>query len=99
MRPLVQEIARQVAAEVLARVNQERPQSDAGGAKPATPGTPAGGVAPVLLRLDEAARFLAMSPRKLKYLTSRGLIPAVRNGRWVRYHVVDLTAWLEAAKQ
>lgn len=53
---------------------------------------------PQLLRPSDAARVLAISPRKLWELTNRGELPAVRIGRAVRYDPCDLTAWIETAK-
>ncbi len=54
---------------------------------------------PRLLRVAEAARVLAISPRKLWSLTDCGEIPCVRIGRSVRYDPVDLSNWIEAKKQ
>ncbi|HWB14490.1 MAG TPA: helix-turn-helix domain-containing protein [Pirellulales bacterium] len=52
----------------------------------------------LLLKPDEAAAALAVSPRCLWGLTKAGEIPAVRIGRAVRYDVADLRAWIEARK-
>ena len=51
-----------------------------------------------LLRPDEAARTLAISPRKLWGLAKSGEIPVVRIGRAVRYDVLDLRSWAEEQK-
>ena len=51
-----------------------------------------------LLKPPDAARTLAISPRKLWELTAGGDIPAVRIGRSVRYDPVDLRAWIENHK-
>lgn len=52
-----------------------------------------------LLKQDDAARRLAISPRKLWELTNRGEIPCVRIGRAVRYDPEDLRAWIDNAKK
>ena len=52
----------------------------------------------MLLKPGEAARALAISPRKLWDLTKRGQIPHVRIGRSVRYATADLQAWVETRK-
>ncbi len=51
-----------------------------------------------LLRPDEAAALLTISPRTLWTLTSEGKIPAVRLGRSVRYDVRDLEHAIEKMK-
>jgi excisionase family DNA binding protein len=51
-----------------------------------------------LLRARDAAKYLAISARKLWELTNRGEIPAVRIGRSVRYDPADLRAWIESRK-
>ena len=53
----------------------------------------------LLLRAAEAARALAISPRKLWELTKRGEIPRVRFGRMVRYDIEDLRKWILAQKE
>lgn len=53
----------------------------------------------LLLRPSDAARALAISPRKLWELTNRGDVPAVRIGRAVRYAPSDLAEWIEAQRQ
>ncbi len=50
---------------------------------------------PLLLRPNEAAQVLAISPRKLWELTNCGEIPCLRIGRAVRYSVEDLQQWIE----
>ena len=47
-----------------------------------------------LLRSDEAAALLAISPRKLWELENARQIPSVRFGRAVRYRHADLVAWI-----
>ena len=53
---------------------------------------------PGLLRSDEAARLLAISPRKLWTLADDGEIPVVRIGRSVRYDPGDLQDFIERQK-
>jgi hypothetical protein len=50
---------------------------------------------PVLLRPADAARLLAISPRKLWELTNRKLVPHVRIDRSVRYRPESLREWLD----
>jgi len=54
---------------------------------------------PILLRPNEAAQVLAISPRKLWELTDCGEIPCVRIGRAVRYSVEDLKEWIKVKKR
>jgi len=49
---------------------------------------------PLLLRPAEAARFLAISPRKLWELTNCHEVPAIRIGRALRYPTDELRAWV-----
>jgi len=51
-----------------------------------------------LLKAPDAARALAISPRKLWELTAGGDIPVVRIGRSVRYDPSDLRAWIDDRK-
>jgi len=53
----------------------------------------------LLLTPREAAKALAISPRKLWAMTASGEIPHVRLGRCVRYPVDDLREWIDATKQ
>ena len=53
---------------------------------------------PLLLTEREAAKALAVSPRKLWDLRTRGAIPCVRFGRSVRYDPADLQAWINRSK-
>lgn len=53
---------------------------------------------PGLLRSDEAAKLLAISPRKLWTLTDEGQIPVVRIDRSVRYDPGDLHDFIERQK-
>lgn len=52
----------------------------------------------LLLKPAEAAKALAISPRKLWALTNCGEIKAVRCDRLVRYDPADLRAWIESKK-
>ena len=49
---------------------------------------------PLLLRPAEAARFLAISPRKLWELTNCREVPAIRIGRSLRYPMEELRVWV-----
>ena len=55
----------------------------------------------LLVDTKEAARMLAVSPRKLWAMTFEDQpgIPYVRCGRLVRYSVADLQRWIEAQRQ
>ena len=53
----------------------------------------------LLLTPAQAARSLAISPRKLWSMTNAGEIRCVRLGRCVRYHVTDLEAAIERLKK
>jgi Helix-turn-helix domain len=57
----------------------------------------------LLLKPDEAASALAISPRTLHELTSRGELVPIRlqgrdKARALRYAVADLIAWIERQK-
>ena len=54
---------------------------------------------PHLLRPQEAAEVLAISPRKLWELTNSGRIRCVRIDRSVRYDIEDLRISIERAKR
>jgi len=49
---------------------------------------------PLLLRPAEAARLLAISPRKLWELTNARELPVLRIGRALRYPTGELRAWV-----
>ena len=53
------------------------------------------GLDPLLLRPNDAARMLGISPRTLWGLQD---LPRVRIGRAVRYDVDDLRKWIESKK-
>lgn len=53
---------------------------------------------PLLLRPAEAARFLAISPRKLWELTNTREVPAIRIGRALRYPTDELRSWVAARR-
>lgn len=57
--------------------------------------------APLLVNGRDAARMLAVSPRKLWAMTfeDEPSLPYVRCGRLVRYSVADLTRWIESQRQ
>ena len=52
-----------------------------------------------LLRPKDAAKRLAISERHLWTLSKGGKIPVVRLGRATRYHLADLMAFIEVAKE
>ena len=53
---------------------------------------------PMLLRPDEAARMLAISPRTLWGLTAAGELAFVSIGHSVRYDISDLREWVASRK-
>jgi predicted DNA-binding transcriptional regulator AlpA len=55
----------------------------------------------LLVNAREAARILAVSPRKLWAMTfeDRPGLPYIRLGRLVRYSVADLNRWIESQRQ
>ncbi len=53
----------------------------------------------LLLKTQQAAESLAISPRKLWSLTASGEIPHVRIGRCVRYDFADLQQWIADHKR
>lgn len=53
---------------------------------------------PMLLKTAEAARLLAISPRKLWSLTACGAIPCIRVDRSVRYEPSALTIFIQSLK-
>ena len=55
--------------------------------------------APLLLTAADAAKALAISPRKLWELTNRRIIPVVRIDRSVRYAVEDLRKFIQKQKR
>ena len=55
----------------------------------------ASNLAPLLLKPQDAARVLAISPRKLWELTNVGEISCLRIGRAVRYAYEDLKKYVE----
>jgi excisionase family DNA binding protein len=54
--------------------------------------------APALWTIQEAAKALAISQRKLWGLTNDKAIPCVRIGRSVRYDPADIRAYIGAQK-
>ena len=55
--------------------------------------------ATLLLTPRQAAKALAISPRKLWGMTASREIPHVRVGRCVRYPLEDLQRWIDAQKE
>lgn len=53
----------------------------------------------LLLKPQQAAEALSISPRKLWAMTASGEIPHVRLGRCVRYPVDDLQRWIDEQKK
>ena len=53
----------------------------------------------LLLTPRQAAKALAISPRKLWGMTASREIPHVRVGRCVRYPLDDLQRWIDAQKE
>ena len=53
----------------------------------------------LLLTPQQAAKALAISPRKLWGMTASREIPHVRVGRCVRYPLEDLQRWIDAQKE
>jgi len=53
----------------------------------------------LLLTPRDAARALAISPRKLWAMTASGEIPCVRLGRSVRYHPASLEKFIHAKEK
>ena len=55
----------------------------------------------LLINAKEAARMLAVSPRKLWAMTfeDRPGLPFIRCGRLVRYSLDDLRRWIEAQRK
>lgn len=51
-----------------------------------------------LLNTKEAARYLAVSKRKVQYLTAAGQLPVVRIGRAARIDPSDLEMFIQRAK-
>ena len=55
--------------------------------------------APLLLTPQQAAKALAISPRKLWGMTASREIAHLRVGRCVRYPLEDLQRWIDAQKE
>jgi excisionase family DNA binding protein len=54
---------------------------------------------PLLLRAGDAAKLLAISPRKLWQLTNMGEVPVMRIGRSLRYPREELRAWIAGRRK
>jgi excisionase family DNA binding protein len=52
----------------------------------------------LLLTPKQAAKALAISPRKLWGMTASGEVPHIRMGRSVRYPLHELQAWIDDRK-
>ena len=59
---------------------------------------PAVVVAPQLLDLQAVAARLALGVRTVRYLVSRGELPAVRIGRALRFTEVDVARFIERSR-
>jgi hypothetical protein len=55
-------------------------------------------IEPFLISEPDAAKTLALSPRRLWSLRKSGQIRFIRLGRLVRYDPLDLRAWIENQK-
>ena len=56
-------------------------------------------IPPRLIKLKDAAAYLAISERKLWDLSKSNIIPVVRLGRAVRYDKADLDNFIMRAKE
>ena len=54
--------------------------------------------APLLYRVDEAARLLSISRSMLRALTAQGVVPCRRIGRLVRYAPEDLSYFIHSRR-
>lgn len=52
-----------------------------------------------LLKAQEAAAYLRLSPRHLWTITQRGEVTAIKLGRSVRYALTDLDAYIEQCRR
>lgn len=55
-------------------------------------------ITPRLLTVFQAAKYLAISERKLWNLTKEHRVPAVKIGRCIRYDISDLNSFIATAK-
>jgi len=62
----------------------------------AAPEAPQPEVAPMLLRLEDAAKVLSISPRTLWGLAQAGAVKSKRIGKSLRFRPDDLKAFAEA---
>ena len=51
-----------------------------------------------LVKVKDAANYLAISERKLWDLSQNGIIPVVRLGRAIRYDLIDLDNFIRKMK-
>ena len=56
-------------------------------------------IAPALMNIKCASRYLAISERKLWEMSKSNIIPVVRLGRAVRYDIHDLNTFITKAKE
>jgi excisionase family DNA binding protein len=48
-----------------------------------------------LLVIDDAAEYLGYTPVAIRHMVAKGQLPAVRNGRTIRFDIGDLDRWVE----
>lgn len=48
-----------------------------------------------LLKVDEAATYLNFHPETLYELARKGVVPAVKQGRAIRFDRVELDRWID----
>ncbi|MGB5759742.1 MAG: helix-turn-helix domain-containing protein [Acidimicrobiales bacterium] len=51
-----------------------------------------------LLDVDEAAAHLSVTPRFIRRLVAQRRVPYLKVGRFIRFDVSDLDAWLDACR-
>lgn len=57
------------------------------------------GAADRLMKITEAAQFLAVSPNSLYHMVSQGRVPCIRlSNRCLRFRKSDLEAWIATKK-
>lgn len=52
----------------------------------------------MLLNVDEAAEHLTVTPRFVRTLVSERRVPFLKIGKFVRFDVRDLDAWLDGCR-
>ena len=48
-----------------------------------------------LLVIDAASEYLGYTPVAIRHMVAKGQLPAVRNGRTIRFDIGDLDRWVE----